>query len=352
MMKTMTTALALLFATSTAFAQEEIASEELEKKTMEEPKKEGDKPPEDGWKVKGNLGFSGSLTNAQNFVGAEEGTTVQLGVLLGISADWTSGQHGWENSLKAQHAQTKTPALSSFVKSADQLDLLSTYTYRFNNPEWLGVFGRFKLNTQILRAQSVRAGDTNYVTPEAPMGVVQPSETKVRLTGPFEPLILRESAGAFAKPIQQDNIKVKTSLGLAAQHIITRDGRVIASVDEGTAPPTVTLQDLDGTNDFGIEITANAEGILVKEILTWKLSLDLFQPVLPGPKEDDPATPEDDSGPSGFGRLNLDLNAGLSLKLAKWLSLDYLLTVRRVPVVLREFQVQNQLILTAGFDIL
>ncbi|MEQ8278272.1 MAG: hypothetical protein RMA76_37860 [Deltaproteobacteria bacterium] len=345
----MTTALALLFATSTAFAQEEIASEELEKKTMEEPKKEGDKPPEDGWKVKGNLGFSGSLTNAQNFVGVEEGTTIQLGVLLGLNADWTSGQHGWETSLKAQHAQTKTPNLSAWVKSADQLDILSTYTYRFNNPEWLGAFGRFKLNTQLLAGYSVRAEPTIYGEGTAE----QPSEAKVKLTGPFEPLLLRESAGAFAKPLKSDKVNLKTSLGIAAQHIITRDGRVIANVDEGMTPTLVTFTPLESSNDFGIEITANADGTLIKDVLTWKLSVDLFQPVLPGPKEDDPTTPDvDESGPEGFGRLNLDLNAGLSLKLAKWLSLDYLLTVRRVPQVIREFQVQNQLILTAGFDIL
>ncbi len=336
--------LALLFTTSVAFAQEDIATEDLEKKALETPKGEGDKPPEDGWKLKGNLGFSGSLTNAQNFVGAEEGTTIQLGFLLGIDANWRSGQHGWENSIKAQHAQTKTPNLSAWVKSADQLDLLSTYTYRFDNPDWLGAFGRFKMNTQILRSVSVRSAESDYLLPGSTTPTTVPGEQSVRLTGPFEPLLLRESAGAFAKPLQEENIKLKASLGLAAQHIITRDGRVIAGVDEGASPrPLVTLQDLESANDFGIEITANADGTIIKEMLTWKLSLDLFQPVLP---------PPDEGELSGFDRLNMDLVAGLSLKLAKWLSLDYLLTVRRVPQVLEEFQVQNQLILTAGFDIL
>lgn len=347
MMKTTSMTLALLFTTSVAFAQEEIATEDLEKKALEEPKKE-DAPPPDGWKVKGNLGFSGSLTNAQNFVGAEEGTTIQLGILLSFDANWRSGHHGWENQVKAQHAQTKTPNLNAWVKSADQLDVLSTYTYRFTDPSWLGAFGRFKMNTQILPSYSVRAEQAAYNN-----GPALDPEAKVKLTGPFEPLLLRESAGAFAKPLTEEKINLKASLGLAAQHIITRSGRVIVDVNEGVMPTEVTLMDLDGANDFGVEITANADGIILKDVLSWKLSLDLFQPVLPGPKEDDPATPDmDESGPSGLGRLNLDLTAGLSVKLAKWLSLDYLLTVRRVPVVLEEFQVQNQLILSAGFDII
>jgi hypothetical protein len=62
-----------------------------------------------------------------------------------------------------------------------------------------------------------------------------------------------------------------------------------------------------------------------------------------------------------FEPLVLAQNAGLfanppgtdlvTLK-AKWASLDYLLMVRRVPRIADYWQVQNGIILTAGFDLL
>ncbi len=333
----------LPFLCSTALAQGDIATDELEKKAMGEAKKDDKKKEDpDGWKVSGKLGFSGSLTDAQNFVGAEEGLTVQLGVVLGVDANWKSGQHGWENRLQAQHAQTKTPAIDAFVKSADQLDLKSTYLYRFKNPEWVGVFGRFKLNTQLLRGYSVQAKPAEYSVNGTLVATRQAGQ-RFSVTGPFEPLTLRESAGAFVKPIKEDYLEFKSSLGIAAQHVIVREGRVVDSVDDSGATALIALLELDDQNDFGIELTADAKGAIVKDILSWKLSIDLFQPVLPS---------AGDGEPSGIDRLNMDLIGGLSLKLAKWASVDYVLTVRRQPVVLQEWQVQNQVLLTAGFDIL
>ena len=95
-----TIALAAPFA---AFAQdkEKVASEELEKKALAE-RKEGEDAPKDGWEVTGKLGFSGSFTNARNFVGAEEGTTIQLGIMLGIDTMFRDGQHGWENPSRSR----------------------------------------------------------------------------------------------------------------------------------------------------------------------------------------------------------------------------------------------------------
>ena len=40
------------------------------------------------------------------------------------------------------------------------------------------------------------------------------------------------------------------------------------------------------------------------------------------------------------------------MKLAKWASLDYLLSAKRIPLILDKWQVQNNLLFTTGFDII
>ena len=54
----------------------------------------------------------------------------------------------------------------------------------------------------------------------------------------------------------------------------------------------------------------------------------------------------------GIDLLNTELTAKISVKLAKWLSLDYVLSAKRVPLNLDDWQVQNSVLATAGFDIL
>lgn len=343
--------LALSLLSAPAFAQD-IATEELEKKTLGEKKKDDKKKEDpDGWKVKGNVGLTGSFSDARNVVGAEEGTTLQVGLVLAMNADWKSGQNGWENELKIQQTQSKPPQLDSFVKAVDQVDLKSTYLYRLLDPKWLGFFGRFKLNTQALRTRSIRVNETRYQQEGSTEFQVAAPQVAFVLAGPFEPLTLRESAGAFANPLKEDAITLKAGLGLAAQHVIVREGRIIANVEEavvddatGAVFDRVTYTPLDSQNDFGLELTVDAKGIVVKDLLSWKASIDLFQPVLPGE--------DDDTKPQGIDRLNADFNAGLSLKLAKWLSADYVLILRRQPQVVEDWQIQNQILLSAGFDII
>ena len=55
---------------------------------------------------------------------------------------------------------------------------------------------------------------------------------------------------------------------------------------------------------------------------------------------------------TGIDLASTDLSAKLSVKLAKWASLDYLLSAKRIPLILDKWQVQNNLLFTTGFDII
>jgi len=311
-----------------------------------------------GWKVKAKVGLTGNLgdnnANAAAAGAGQEGTTFQVGLVLSLNADFKHNNHGVETTFNVQHAQSKTPSIDSFIKTQDNLELISTYVYRLNNPDWLGPFARFKFQTQIFKGYAVR--DVNYSVDRTNRdGTAVPTEavnaqSKVSLTGAFEPVLLRESAGAFARPFTEDKFKLDAKLGVGAQQIVVRNGFVVAAED--AAASTLTLRQLDDVQEVGAELELLLSGVAIKDLLSWKFSANFFLPVVTSADDPTPNDPMNVGKANGFGFLNTDIQAGLSLKIAKWASLDYSLIVKKVPLVVDGFQVIHGLVLSAGFDIL
>ncbi len=310
---------------------EELGSEDLQKAATSKEAKP------DGWKFKLSLGATGSFNHSSNVVGADDGTTLQVGAVIDAGAHWVAGQHDWETVLGIQHTQTKTPQIDKFVKSLDNLSLISTYLYRLKTPPWLGPFGRFKLTTQIFNGYAVRADDVQVVRPPN-AAVTVPAQQRVKLTTAFEPLTLRETVGFFANPVDEKKLRLNAKLGAGAQQIIAQDGFVLADETAGV----LTLGALDSTNEIGLELEVDLAGTVVEEVLTWKVTGNFFYPF----------ASSSDADIDGIDQLNIDIAAAASLRLAKWLSLDYILNVKRIPLVTSDYQVQNGVLLTAGFDVI
>ena len=323
-----------------AVAQEKVATDEMEKATLEKKKEE----KKEGWNARAKIGLTGSVSNNRMFVGAEDGTTLQVGTVLGIGADFTEGQHRWENALDLQIGGSKTPQIDRFVKSSDLLDLTSTYFYTFASIDWFGWFGRAKLASQILPTRVVRAAPYTVVRQDV-LGAelsreMVGAQRGILTTGSFEPLTLRETIGLFVNPHTTPEFTIKLKLGAAAQEIVTRNGFVIIADDAATT--TLTLKQLGSSFDFGAELGLATVGVLYPEVLSWKLNVDLFQPFVT----------TSDTELSTLEQLNAEVVLGVSLHLVKWLSLEYLLTARRIPLILDAWQVQSLLVLSAGFDLL
>ncbi|MCB9650552.1 MAG: DUF3078 domain-containing protein [Deltaproteobacteria bacterium] len=332
--------IALLAATAPAFAQTEVLKEE-DTKTKALTKTSTTVP--DGWKVSAKLGLSANLmttnANAAAAGAGQEGVSFQFGIVLGADANLKMGQHGWDNKLSVQQGQTKTPNIASFVKSVDNLELISTYFYRFQNPEWLGPFARARLQTQLFKGYLVRETDVTVV--RGAEEEKRPAQSKIPLTSSFEPLVLRQSAGMFARPWQRDDVKLDAKVGLGVQEILVRDGYVVQKVEDDV----ITLKQLESSVNAGAELELNLEGVLVKDLLTWKAGANFFLPIITNAEVDGKKA-------NGFDYLNTDIQAGLSLKVVKGLSVDYQLLLRKVPLIVDGFQVQHGLVFSAGFDIL
>ncbi|MEO0459676.1 MAG: hypothetical protein AAF219_02445 [Myxococcota bacterium] len=319
--------------TTTAFAQETVgADEELRDRAL----LQDDVP--DGWRLSLKLGASFSLVDSRAWVGSVEGSAFQLGGLLETNANYRSGPWESDTLLIVQHSQTRAPPLDRFVKSNDTLELVNFLFYSFDSPDWAGAYLRLSLNTQVLAGDYVASDTATVLVPDGAGGSTAETvdaDSPFELTKPFEPLTLRQTAGLFANPVVEKALTIKLRAGVGAQETITRDGFVVAD-DETTAE--IELAALSSLTQLGVEGDLSATGELQEGVLSWLAAANIFAPFV---SSDGDA----DNGP------NVDLRVGLSAKLSSWLSLDYLFQARRVPQVVDDWQRQNTLLLTAGFDV-
>lgn len=299
--------------------------------------------PTGKWKTKLSLGGTGSASSSTSVVGAVDGATLQVGLLIDGEAKYSRGRHDWQNTLKIQHAQTQTPVMDAWVKSTDNLVLESTYLFRMRSIPWIGPFARARLQTQVISGYDIRPGETT-VKYQDTAGTefdskTVPAETETRTTGPFEPLQINASAGLFANPLEKKSFTLKLKTGAGTQHIVSRGGFALTNYDKDTN--TVTLKRIETTTQAGAELEAEANGIVNTQI-KWKAKSRFFYPLY--------STSEQKF--SGVDALNTELTATLSIKLAKWASLDYVVNIKRIPLILDDWQVQHGLLLTTGFNML
>jgi len=320
-----------------AAAQQAIPTEATADKVLAVPAKE---VPQ-GWAFKLNVGASGSYGESSNVVGTADGATVQVGLFLNGSVNLVEDQNSWENTLKIKETETRTPQVEGFFKSADELSLQSTYLYRLPGLDWFGPYARAAATTELFDSYAVWNTDVSIVRTSR-NGATQtsaiPASHRVHLATTFDPTLVKEGVGAFANPFASKDFTIKTKAGVATQHVITRNGFVLA---DNKNTPEIEFQQLQNSTQAGGEVEVAMSGQVSDEV-TWTAKADFFYPFYTSVQ----------SKLEGIDRMSTDLSAKVSVRLAKWVSLDYVLSVKRLPLILDLWQVQNNVLLTAGFELL
>lgn len=328
------------------------ASEEAAKKAAEEGKSL------DGWKYDLNIGFNGGFNRNASVVGQPDGSTWQIGAVLNGSANLNAGNHEWRNTLAIAHQQTQTPVIDGFIKTTDNFELESMWLYKLKSLPWFGPFARARLQTQLFTGALAFGEDTDvqFRDPDGKaIPTLNPNEnadgTAVRslpaqerldITKPFEPLFMRQSVGAFARAVEKKDLKVTFTLGLGAQEVFVRDDAGFAVADDdGT--PQLELNQLQDSFVLGAEAGVEANGTVGKQV-TWSFTANMLYPF--------PGVGDGSEQFTGADAINYETIGKVGVKLAKWASLDYVLTAKKIPLVLDEWQVQNNLLLSTAFNLL
>ncbi len=351
----------LVWTSSLVWAQEDVVTDEMEaaKEHVGAEKKVEEVP--EGWDTSLAVGANYSYTQSQSWVGNPDGATMQFGVLMNGAANFRHGSHRWLNEGKLVHTQTRTPMIPVFVKSADEVSIKTTYFYAPKKIDWLGPFARGTLNTALLPGYYVGAdpalvtepsGDT-FETVEAYYPLLGDDPYKLGLTGSFEPLILKEVLGVMANPVDRGTkLHVGMHLGAGAEEVFTSGGYVVKEVNDTSGEvdvggeafaydKTVVIIPLESYLSVGAALEVEAAGAFNEQV-NWSLSATFFQPVY---------TTAEAANASG-SLLNTDVSAKISVKLAKWASIDLVAAARKFPLILDEWQFQSGVLLTTTFNVI
>lgn len=307
-----------------------------------------------GWFPKLSLGVNVSLAHAMNVPGVDEGIAFSLGIVLNSSLLYLNGPHEWKTDLTGVHTQTKTPTIEPFIKTADNLDLKTFYTYRFQGRFQLGLVGGLQINTALFPTNLVSAKDVPYINvnpngtkvgtadPANPSTIIPTKNNLLKnvplnLTGPFNPFIFKQMLGVTARPYEDIVATLNLKLSVAAQQVWARG----LTLQDDATTPELELRILQDYVQAGVDLSINLAGSLHKRV-TYEFNADILLPFVTSV----PTTLK------GFELMNADISFKVGVKLIKWASLDYVFRAQRVPLLTTNWQVTNNLVLNVKADFL
>lgn len=321
--KTSTLVFALVYFTTGAVAAQDPLVPE---KQIEEKKKK------EGWDFLLTPGASVSLSDNRSVIGQPEGLTMTVGATLNAGAFFRTGPHEWRSTLGLTELFTHTPELEEFVKTTDLLKVESVYLYHLI--DWLGPFAKLNIDTVLLEGFDVRSGTVVWNMPDG----TQRAGQHLRLTDGFEPLTLKETAGFFAKPVEGDELTLESRLGFGGVHVFA-DG---LTINDDDATPEIEVVTLDGYSQAGGVLDVAVWGNLYDKKMVYKVAAEVMMPFINDLEEGDDRDVLD--------LTNVELTASLTFKVLEWLSIDYVFRALRQPQLLDEWQIQNNLLLTASYS--
>jgi hypothetical protein len=290
----------------------------------------------EGWDFLLTPSASVALSDNRSVVGQAEGLTMTVGAKLAAGTFFRQKAHEWRSTLDVTELFSHTPSLEEFVKSTDIVKLESIYL--FHLLKWLGPFVKVNLDSTLLEGFDIRPERVDYAITYLDGSTETRSGFRLRLTDGFEPLTLKETAGFFAKPYESKEFNVEGKLGFGGLHVFANEGLTVKD-DGGT--PEIEVVELDGFTQAGGVLDLAVFGELYDKKLTYRVSAEIMMPFINDLREGDDR---------GIGELtNIEMNAVVSFKVLEWLSIDYTLRVVRLPQLLDEWQVQNNLLLTASY---
>jgi len=289
------------------------------------------------WTLTGTVNASANVSSNRRVIGQIEGTGVTLGVALGGEATYNGGPHEFRTTLNLTESFSRTPVIDQFVKSGDQLNLESIYYFHVPSVDWLGPFARFRMDTSVFRGNDFRPEPTQYLIANVDGTSTALTTDVLLLTESFSPLALKQSIGAFARPLNATWLAIDVRLGAGARETLA-DGQLVLADAAGTAD-VIEVLELQSFTQAGGEGTLLLSGATNDTRVTYNASAEVMLPFYDSLTE---------GAVDAIDLANLEIGAGLSFKLTDWASLDYSLRATRTPSLLDEWQVANLMLLTLG----
>jgi hypothetical protein len=315
-----------------AFAQTEAPRIEKTAPVVEK----SDELPE-GWSFKGNASARFNIESSDKVAGQTDGASTTYGAGVDMTAKHKQDTALWDNELKALFGFTKTPALGRFTKSSDSFDVKSTYMYGIPALPEVGPYARFTLKTTIFDGREERAEDASFEKTKLDGSKSTEKTNSAKLTDGFSPVTTRESLGMFYKPIENKISSLILRAGGGAEQL-SRTANQYTLDDNKDTKTVVEVKELEKYSVLGLEAGLSAKHSIAENIQL-KLEAETLYPL---------SISEDrKKGKSNSQLVSWEVGAGVSAKLAEWLSANYELNMKKQPLVSDNTQVKNAFFLQA-----
>ncbi len=283
----------------------------------------------DGWTHTVNLGASVQVAGSNQVPGQPDGPSITL------SLNFNYGGHLWRgnNELRLtgvlSEAISRTPLVDDFVKSTDNLEAEAIYYYHLPSAPWIGPFLRASARTSLFAGVDVRSDDVDYLRD----GEVITAD-RLRLTDSFSPTYLKQSAGIFARPHADIALTVDFRFGVGARETLA-DGSYVLTDDDTT--PEIEISALQTYMQAGGEFATELYGS--SGDITYGASYEIMVPLYDSIDDDLEPIPA----------TNYEIGANFGARLSDWASVSYELGLLRVPQIVEEWQITNQLLLNFNY---
>ncbi len=324
----------LLFALSVAWAEEpEIVPTDNLTETLDKPVDE--KKMKDGWHFRLKPSSSFMFSDSQNVIGQTDGYTLTFALNLDSEATMKKDKHEWRNTLSIAESITRTPVIEEFIIDSDTLKLESMYLYSIY--DWFGVYGRFALNSSLFPDYDYQASPVSYLIVEPGKVHLPMVKDHLKLANSFSPLVLKESAGPFFRPLERDEVNVEIMLGLGSWQNFSDGVRIVKDSDD---TPEVDVAILKNLYQVGGENIIKVWGDLLDKKIGYMARSELMMPFYES---------EEAADVEGIEKMNVDLSLRVDFRFAEWMSLAYEFSAIREPSQLNEWQVRNMILATFSY---
>lgn len=298
------------------------------------PKKE--KAPSE-WQFKLRVGSVFQLNSNKSVIGKRDGTSRSIGADLHFEANWTRRKHEIRNRADANVVFIKTPNTGGWVSAIDVLELESIYQYR--SLPWMGPFGRVGVATSMFVGRDLRTNSVQYQYPD---GTLTEERTELRLTDPFSPVTLLQTAGVFINPIRDPRFDLDIRAGIGAREVLA-DGQ-LGVLDDKDTTGIVEVVDLRDYAQAGVELIVMTRGQLFDKKVQYFSGGEFLLPVVRSELAGDDR--------SAFKLIEKRFRLGIAYKIAKWATLLYEIRLVHQPQLVDTYQVQNAFGFKGSYSVL
>lgn len=309
---------------------------EVKVKKVEKPKPK----PKLGWFPKLSAGLTLSMVHNHNVPGIDDGLNLSIGVVVTGELAYLYHGHEWNTKLKFLHTQSKTPSVDPFLKTADELDLKTIYQYRFKRFHRLATFGGLHMTAAVFPGHLVSSADTALTklnVDGTTTADFTEANNRYNLTPAFSPAMFKQFAGVGIRPSADPMATLDIELSFAAQEVWARG----YTVKDDAATPEMELLELRNFQQLGPQLVVALEGQLKKR-LTYAFRAEFMLPTYISVE----------SPLRGFDLLSADVSFKVGVKVANWASLDYVFSAKRFPLIIDQWQVLNNLVLSITAHVL